>query len=224
MATRTLLQLRAEVRQRANMENSQFVTDSELDRYINLSLSELYDILVSKYGQDYFMTSYDFNTTPGIDAYALPTDCYKVAGVDLKLDSVRFIRLKRFEFAERNRVDYAMTLREIDLKYRLRGDNILFSPIGNMSGRQIRLWYIPKPTQLTATTDTVEGYNGWEEHAIITAAIKCLGKEESDTSTLQVELAKITTRIESMAAARDTQSPMRVYDNETVWEYQGIWP
>jgi hypothetical protein len=224
MATRTLLQLRAEVRQRANMENSLFVTDSELDRYINLSLSELYDILVSKYGQDYFMTSYDFSTTAGVDSYALPTDLYKLAGVDMKLDPVRFIRLKRFEFAERNRVDYAMTLREIDLKYRLRGEYILFSPIGNMSGRQIRLWYIPKPTLLVNTTDTVEGYNGWEEHAIITAAIKCLGKEESDTSTLQVELAKITTRIESMAAARDTQSPMRVYDNETVWEYQGIWP
>ena len=50
--------LRLKARQRSDQVNSQFVTDSELDGYVNNSYSELYDIIVSRYDDDYFLTSY----------------------------------------------------------------------------------------------------------------------------------------------------------------------
>ena len=224
MAVNTLLQLRTQVRQRANMENSQFVTDAELNSYINLAIAELYDLMVSKYGEDYFFTSYDLPLQIATEAYTLPTDFYKLLGVDLMIDATRKIRLRRFEFAERNRVDYALTLREIDLRYRLRGNTIIFSPITNVSQRTIRISYIPRYVYLGGDTDTFDGYNGWEEYVIVRAAIKCLMKEESDVSALAQELMLLEKRIEAMADNRDAQSPTRVYDNNTIWEFYDIWP
>ena len=61
--------LRDEARQRADQVNSEFVTDSELNGYLNNSWSELYDILVSKYQDDYFLTSTSITVTSGTSTY-----------------------------------------------------------------------------------------------------------------------------------------------------------
>ena len=49
----TLGNIRATVRQRADMVNTQFVTDAELNGYISASYFELYDIIIQKFGDDY---------------------------------------------------------------------------------------------------------------------------------------------------------------------------
>ncbi len=56
--TRTLLQLREEVRQRADMVNSAFVTNSEVDRCINESWAHMYDQLLAT-GEDYYLKFVD---------------------------------------------------------------------------------------------------------------------------------------------------------------------
>ena len=50
----TLLSMTTRVRRRADMENTQFVTDAEIYRYLNDSLTELYDLFVTSY-QHYVM-------------------------------------------------------------------------------------------------------------------------------------------------------------------------
>ena len=55
--TMTLAELREASRQRADQENSQFISDSELNSYINQSYFELYDILVQSYGDDYYVAN-----------------------------------------------------------------------------------------------------------------------------------------------------------------------
>ena len=46
----TLAELRTQARNRADMESSEFVTDTELTDYINSSIAELHDILIQSYG------------------------------------------------------------------------------------------------------------------------------------------------------------------------------
>lgn len=47
-------ELRAAIRQSCDMENSQFVSDAELNTRIEVSTRELYDLLVARYGDEYF--------------------------------------------------------------------------------------------------------------------------------------------------------------------------
>ena len=88
--TMSLLELRNAVRQRADIVNStQFYTDEELNSYINQSAFELYDLLIQKYGDNYYVKTpaYDFFTDGTSEFYPLPSDFYKLLGVDLFLSN-----------------------------------------------------------------------------------------------------------------------------------------
>ena len=71
--TMTLAQLRTAARQEADMVNSQFVSDSEFNTYINQSCFELYDLLIQKFGDDYYIKNppYTFTTDGTSYLYAL---------------------------------------------------------------------------------------------------------------------------------------------------------
>lgn len=216
--TLTLSELRTAVRQRSDMVNSTFITDSELNSYINQSYFELYDLLISKFGDNYYVAPvYTFVTDGSSYQYNLPSDFYKLLGVDLALSNTNdsFVTVRPFEFIDRNRYAvpnfqsfYGLT----NLRYRLNGDKLWFTPIPAKS-QTIRIWYIPRMTTLSSDTDTVEGISGWTEYIICDAAIKCLQKEESDVSVLFAEKAALIARIQAMAEGRDAGSPAKVSDN-----------
>lgn len=218
--TMTLLELRNATRQRADMVTSQFVTDAELTSYINQSYFELYDLLVSKFGDNYYVAPpYSFQTDGTNYQYALPTTplMYKLLGVDLQLANTAdsYVTIRPFEFIDRNRYAvpnfqsfYGLT----NLRYRLNGDYIWFTPIPR-AGQTIRLWYVPRMTTLALDTDTADGISGWTEYIITDAAMKCMQKEESDVSVLMAQKQMLIKRIEAMAEARDAGSPAKVSDN-----------
>ncbi len=60
IATRTLTQLIAGVRQLANVQNSTFVLDAELTDRINEAVKELYDLIVSTYENYYVVATENF--------------------------------------------------------------------------------------------------------------------------------------------------------------------
>lgn len=216
MATVTLAQLRTRARQRADMESTGFVTDSELNTYINASYAELYDLMVSKYSEDYFVApAHTFTTTLNVDKYPLPADFYKLLGVDFQINSSNWISVKRFEFSERNLPQIWEAYTPETIRYRVFGDNILLSPVP-AAGQSLRAWYIPLPETLSADSDSFSGINGFEEYVVIDAAIKMLTKEESDTSQLFMEKQAMRFRIEQMAEARDVAFPSTVQDTSTI--------
>jgi len=49
------LLIRTAAKQRADLVASQFVTDPEWNSNINASLQELFDMLVQKFGNDYYV-------------------------------------------------------------------------------------------------------------------------------------------------------------------------
>lgn len=222
--TTTLLSVRTQVRQRADMVNSQFCSDTELNGYIASSYKELYDLLISAFGNDYYVsTPVTFQTDGTNDKYALPDGTlysgasafYKLLGVDLQTQGGQIWQtLKPFNFSERNRYSpYGVNslYRNSAIRYRLNGSNIWFTPLPQ-AGLTIRLWYIPEPSTLTNDSDTFDGISGWEEFVVVDAAIKALQKEESDVSVLMAQKQALISRIQAMAEDRDAGSPATVAD------------
>ena len=60
----SLAELITRIRQRADMVDTQFVTDEELTSYCNESLGELYDLIIGSAAQEYFMRSCNIYELP----------------------------------------------------------------------------------------------------------------------------------------------------------------
>lgn len=237
--TMTLTQLIAAVRQRADFVNSQFVTDAELTSYINQSYFELYDLLIQKYGDNYYVAdpavfatdgstqqytlpngtlSTFTNGRTGATGYAAPA-IYKLLGVDLELanQSDSFVTIMPFNFSDRNRYavpNFQSFYGVTNLRYRLNGDYLWLTPIPQ-SGQQIQLWYAPRLTQLSSGSDTADGISGWTEYIIVDAAIKALAKEESDVSVFMAQKQGLIQRIEAAGENRDAANPATIADHMT---------
>src|SRR3990167_6382280 len=91
MATVTLLQMRNRAKQESDNVGSSFITDAEWDSYLIGSYQELYVLVVQAFGNDYFTqtpaTGYTFVTTGTGNLFTLPTDFFKLLGVDLQISS-----------------------------------------------------------------------------------------------------------------------------------------
>ena len=216
MAT-TLAQLRTAIRQRSDMENTQFITDAELTSYINASLSELYDLLVKAYGEDYFLDAYQVATVVDQEDYGLPTDFYKALGVDVTVNGYNYA-LERFSFRQRNHLQSSTPFLYSAgdtpyFKYRFLGSNIRLTP-KPAAVYTITVHYIPRVTQLVNDVDEVNSVflDGWMEYVVVDAAIKCLQKEESDVSVLMAQKQRLTDRIELMSKDRDLGEPESVVE------------
>lgn len=214
-STVTLTQLINSVRLKADMVGNDFCSDTEITEYINKSIAELYDLLLTTtYGDDYFLTS-DTITLTGATEYNLATetaDFYKLKGVDIQ-DGGVWRSLKPFMFQERNRqrTVSAPTLAD-RYRYRLVGTKLRFETNDPPPSGTIKIWYVPVYTPLVSGSDTFDGVNGWEEYVILDAAAKCLLKEESDASALLQLKAAQAKRIIDTAPNRDAGEPQRVID------------
>ena len=218
--TKTLAQLRTLIRQRADMEDSNFVTDDEIVGFINQSIAELHDELVTLY-EDFYVTKGADITLPAGNPTTLPDDFYKCLGVDLNTSGIKY-RLKPFQFGERNAYNSPVyqTTGVPNLFYSIRGNELTFIPDSTVSGTA-NIWYVPQPQQfaLGSGDDAVELNAkarqiaiGYEEYIILDGAMKCLIKEESDVSTLAALKEQQRQRIVKSAARRDAGEPYRVQD------------
>jgi len=82
--SKTLLQLRTLARQLSDNEHTDFVSDSELNTYINLGAQELYDIFAQAHGQEFFLKTFQIQVTAPVNAYTLPDDFHVLKGVDYR--------------------------------------------------------------------------------------------------------------------------------------------
>lgn len=201
-----LSELRERVRERSDMQSTQFISDSELTGYINSSYAELYDILVSRF-EDYYTVEYPFSIANGSSA-ALPEDFYKLAGLDFS-NSGDWVTVPKFNFAERNSIPYQSF--GLARRYRLIQDNIVIKPDERGPG-DYRMWYVPRFVPLVNDSDDMNNVLDFEEYVIVDAAIKCVVKEESDPQALMIAKQALLARVQSMSANRDEGEPETIAD------------
>lgn len=228
----TLANVRLQCKQRCDRVNSEFVTDQEWNTMIDESYKELYDLLVQKFGDDYFIAPPFTFLTTNSQTYPLPDGStpsagqqtnapafYKLMGVEVQLntgDPNSFVTLRKFEFIQRNLWNFpnVYTMYGItNLRYRLSGNNIMLVPVPS-NGQIIRLWYNPRPNQLINDTDTLDMVSGWEEYIVVDACIKAMIKEESDISGFAAQKQNVVKRIEEAAENRDVGEPETVSDSK----------
>jgi hypothetical protein len=212
----TLSQLRTRVRRMADMEDSGFVSDSELNDYINSSYAELYDLLVSS-NSEYFLSSATSTVASGSSTITLPSDFYKLRAVDFYLNG-RWCDIEQFSMNERNQDSTLYSSMGVEVRYRLQGSTLKLIPSDNAGG-QYQIWYTPLPATLSADSDEIEEGNGWSEYVVVDAAIKCLQKEESSTTDLEKAKAQLGKRVADMAAKRDSAKPKQITNINAPFKY-----
>ncbi len=189
--TTTLLQMRTRIRQRADMEHTEFVTDDELDQLINTEYKELYGLLVRHSLQR--TETVGTITADGSTDYDLPADFYSLISV-FRVEGNARVRLPRH--GERFRpgpVSGPAT------SYRVVNFTLELYP--QPASGTYEYLYIPVPTDLEVDADTLDGVLGWEELVVLGAAIKCLDKEEATTDHLERQKNTLIKRIQDEAAA-----------------------
>lgn len=219
---------------RADKLNSQYLTTDEWNSNINQSIYELYDILVTKFGDDYFFAPPLLIPLVGLDFYPLPDGSnypingvnspalFKINGVDANISgssvgpNAGWVPIARFNWSDRDKYTtwpgQAGALNNIyQMSYRVMGSNIQILPAN--TNQLIRIWYVPVMVQLLQDTDMLPfSISGWSEYVIIDAAMKAMIKEKSldkwnalnGNKQLQIE------RIETTAANRDVGQPNSV--------------
>ncbi len=128
-------------RRAADMEKSNFVTETEAIDRMNTAIAELYDLLVAAYGEDYTYLTETKSFTANKAEYPLPDDFYKLAGVDVETNAgtVEFIAARRATEEHRNMVNRGGPT---FLRYFLRGPDLVFTPAPTTT-KQFRTRYHP---------------------------------------------------------------------------------
>lgn len=196
--TKTLLQLRTAVRQRADMENSLFCSDSELTDRINAAIRMVYRAIVKVRGDEFFGTSATITTVSGTSTYALPTTFMKLAssGIWWVPGTGENVRLHRYT------PNQSLTMvpsqgwtwspygsSRTNVRYGLFGKQLRFLPTP-LAVHNVTVQYIPYPIALSADGDTFDTLAGFEEAIIWDTVATCLAKQESDPSFALSMVAK----------------------------------
>jgi hypothetical protein len=186
----TIASIISRARVMADMRNSDFINAEEALAMFNDVYCELFDELVGSY-ENYFTAEQEFTIQSGTNTYALPSDFYKVIGVDFKVSNDAYITLRPYMEAERN-----MTL-----------TTNLTVPNGT-----VKIRYVPAPAIFTDVSQEIDSVAGWDRLLSLLMAIDMGDSEETDTRALRDKYARTLQRVRDMAAPRDAGMPARMTD------------
>lgn len=192
--------LRTRTRQRADQVQSNYVADSEVDAYINEALRAVhYEMTCSGLFPEESSTDI---TATGAASYALP-ELVSVLSVE-RVSGNTYVPMRRIEKPEvpgmRSIASGVAVLYDISWSLRAAPSLRLF-PKPSSGTYTVR--YIPPVTALSADGDTVYAGSGWDELIVVSAAIKCIRRENGITQGLEDEKKELLIRLQREAVARD---------------------
>jgi len=219
MRTVTLSQLRSDARLYADERPggaAAFIDDTELDRLINLSVASLYDKLLMAGGHEYYVQTYSGNLTANSATYGsplMPTDHYRTLRLYLQWDSNDHEDLRSIGMLEKGRFNnYGSWGRDTPKGYRITGGGSLEVYPTPTASTSIVHVYTPAFTDMTMTTDTFNGVNGWERVVALDVAIQMRVIREKPYSDLEALFQRDWQRIETAAGNRTQYDPPHVVD------------
>lgn len=222
MAGPTMAELITQVRRRADVENSTFVTNPELQDYLNDSIADLFTELREAWGDEYFVDEETVTVPAGsvgntgcvVDLvpaeYADPP--LRILGIGLHLPSQsRVVPLKPFSPSDTVlRLD-PLSWEQNPPRYKLLGLDTLQFEYPPTTAMTIIVRAIEQPARYTEAGGLeIDEVFSWREYVIVDAAIKVLAKEESDTGALEARKQWLLSRIRANAPPRDVQAKTMV--------------
>jgi hypothetical protein len=235
MAGPTMAELITQVRRRADLENSAFVTDQELEDFLNDSIAELHSELLSRWGDEYFATEEQIAVAGGpVDedgsevSLSPPFDDppLKVLGVALFLEAEqRLVPLHTFSFGD--------TVQRLDAgdwansppRYKLKGNDVLAFDQPPSVTQQIIVRAVEQATRYDKdVASEIDELYAWREFVIVDTTIKVMQKEESDTAALDARKQYLLVRMSANAPPRDIAAPKMIRDDRALqggenWEW-----
>lgn len=184
----TLVNARQEVREQIDFSNN-FVSDAELNGYLNRGRSILYDRLTQDNGDAVAVSETDITVTSATNSYALPADFKRVIGVYATYEGGIDDGERALRPATLNQLkELDEVLDQSVLAYRLEGGNIEFYPTP-VEDATVRLRYIPDPATLSSDGDTLECWTSQGlEYVLAYACYRCMLKQrDPDTAIFKEE-------------------------------------
>lgn len=230
MAGPTMAELITQVRQRAELENSAFVTDQELEDYLNDSIAELHSELLARWGDEYFAVEEQIAVPGGAvdeDGSAVvlspPLDDppLKVLGVAVFLEDEQQIRpLQTFSFGDTvQRLDPG-DWKSSPPRYKLKGNELLCFDRPPQVEMQVIVRVVEQAHRYDKDTpDEIDELYAWREFVIVDTLIKVFQKEESDTAALDARKQQLLARMLANAPPRDQAGPKLIRDDRAL---QGV--
>lgn len=220
-----------QAKERADMPVAGFISDAQVLTWVNEGLKTLHKLLVDAYENGYAYKE-ETATTDGGSDYALPTDFYRLYGLDL-VDGTSTITLQPYQRSERNVYRNAPFGMDRVYRPRVRYDFISFVSSGNtvrgvrllptpQSGLSLRFIYAPMLPDFS-DSQSVDIPDGWEKYAVVYAAVQMLMKEESPVRELQGLLAKWEGELKDLKDTRDSAFPKSVTDAEAL-DVENLYP
>lgn len=202
----TVAQLIDRGKKRADMEDSDLLSDAEWQQNLSQVFGELYEEVADS-GMRYYETE-ETITTDGSASYALPSDHFSSIGLDY-LDGTRRVEVEEGMIDERNR--YSGSSGGRASQWAMVGANIVLYPTP-ASGQTYYHVYVPQPADLSAVatstsldviTPAGEAFIVWGLSALAKA------KEESDVRLDMAERARAFDRLRDWAMKRSLITPRR---------------
>lgn len=200
--------MRADVRSRADIETSEHVSDTDIDRWINNGIADVHKKLM-KSDPDFFTVEVEITPTSASD-YDLEDDFLSIRGVwyGAMTDPIETrSKIYRFHYQEMGIGPTPGGL--CRTRYKVIGQSIRFVPVPQ-SNRTITVAYVPIPTLLEEDEDTWDSVLGLEEYPVEFACWKARVKAEEDFSGHIMALNEMKDAIGEIAGRRDVSGAPRI--------------
>lgn len=190
----------------------------KVDPLVDLAVGELYDEMVSAYGQEYFESEdASTSTVSGTAVYATPARFYKLLSLHLRWPDGLLEEVDRLDnIGDRHRLTNWRQWSQWDVKaYRLRGSSLELFPTPT-SAAVLVYRYIPEFARATADTGTAGQYydipNGWERLIALRVALDLYTIQKIPFGNLQSLYQQERDRVREMASDRALAAPARIRD------------
>lgn len=217
---RTLANLRDDARKRADVEAlDDRHPDADITRYINQGGAALRDLLIEARGRSYFRKATPQTiTTTNATQYALNADFLRLISVRISMPGG--YTLDPFTPQDEPALREPNISAAYPTHYELQPAYIELLPVTG-GGSTVIVEYVPTFTDLSSDSDTLEGYDGWEEYVVDFAA-KCIATKDAEwdlVRELKADMMLVAQRISKLAPGRDAFRAERVKNVRT----GGIW-
>ncbi len=185
--TRTLAQLRADVRYQADIQGFTVRhTDSNLTRLINQSILRFREN-VSNDGLTHYLTSVTGTLSSGVttgypykilDLTAASPGVVRIFAVDLETQDSCWVTLRSVDFSERTRYQlFDNNAGQVPEAFANITTYVLALLPAPGYAMDYRVWYLPVFTDLAADSDTFDGVAGWEDWVVWDVSQKTLSRD-----------------------------------------------